>query len=144
MYKRQPQNPPAQPADEDNTSEEEDTPDIWSDELFPLNIIPFSDNDTNDQDPDYIVPEDSTPSSSDEEEEENSEDTAEEEGPEDNMAAPNPPPTVSGNSAPSVLSRETKVSMAWYTWKPLTEQGNNSVGRKSKRPELQLPEGVMQ
>ena len=85
-----PQNTPTQPANEDSTSEEEDTPDIWSDELFPLNIIPFSDDDTDNQDPDYIAPvlidsEDSTSSFSDEEEEED---------PEDNMAAPNNPPAV--------------------------------------------------
>ena len=84
-----PQNPPAQPDDEDSTSEEEDIPDVWSDELFPLNIIPFSDDDADNQDPDYIVPvlidsEDSTSSFSDEEEKD----------PEDNMAAPNNPPAV--------------------------------------------------
>ena len=100
-----PQNTPAQPANEDSTSEEEETPDIRSDELFPLNIIPFSDDDTNDQDPDYIVSEDSTSNSSDEEEEEHSENTEEEEeeDPENNMADPNPPPpTVSGGQLSSV------------------------------------------
>ena len=65
-----PQNPPPQPANEDSTSEEEDAPDIWSDELFPLNIIPFSDNDSNDPDPDYIASEDSSSNSSDNTEEE--------------------------------------------------------------------------
>ena len=92
-----PQHPPAQPDDEDSTSEEEDIPDVWSDELFPLNIIPFSDDDTDNQDPDYIAPvlidsEDSTSSFSDEEEED----------PEDNMAAPNNPPAVSGGQLSSV------------------------------------------
>ena len=71
-----PQKTPAQPDNENSTSEEEDTPDIWSEELFPLNIIPFSDDDTDNNDPDYIVPEiidsedDSISSFSEEEEEE--------------------------------------------------------------------------
>ena len=34
-----------QQATEDSTSDEDDVPDIWSEELFPLNIVPFSDND---------------------------------------------------------------------------------------------------
>ena len=84
-------------------------PDIWSDELYPLNIIPFSDNDSNDQDPDYIVPEDSSSNFSDDteeednEEEEDSEDSEVEEDnePADNMAAPNPP-AVSGGQLSSV------------------------------------------
>ena len=98
-----PQNPPTQPANEDSTSDEEDTPDIWSDKLFPLNIIPFSDDNTYDQDPDYIAPANSTSSFSDEEEEEDSEDNEEEEeDPEDNMAAPNPPPAISGGQPSSV------------------------------------------
>ena len=62
---QKPQNPPPQPANEDSTSEEEDAPDIWSDELFPLNITPFSDNDSNDPDPDYIAFEDSSSNFSD-------------------------------------------------------------------------------
>ena len=38
-----PQNLPVQADNEDSDSQEEEVPDIWSDELFPLNIIPFSD-----------------------------------------------------------------------------------------------------
>ena len=101
-----PQNTPAQPDNKDSTSEEEDIPDICSDELFPLNIIPFSDDDTDNHDPDYIVPEtidseDSISSFSEEEEEE----------PEDNMAnagqqqaniGPAPAPAVSGGQLSSV------------------------------------------
>ena len=68
-----PQNIPVQVDDEDSDTQEEDIPDIWSDELFPLNIIPFSDDDNDNNDPDYIAPEaieteDSTSSSSEEEE----------------------------------------------------------------------------
>ena len=43
---RTPPNPQhLQQATEDSTSDEDDAPDIWSEELFPLNIVPFSDND---------------------------------------------------------------------------------------------------
>ena len=60
-----PQNPPPQPAPEDSTSKEDkDAPDIWSDELFPLNILPFSDSDPN-SDPDYTASKNSSPSVSD-------------------------------------------------------------------------------
>ena len=102
-----PQNPPAQPANEDSTSEEEDTPDIWSDELFPLNIIPFSDDDTDDQDPDYIVPEISEPedsiSSFTDEEEEDPEDNMANARQQANIPAQAPPaPAVSGGQLSSV------------------------------------------
>ena len=121
---RTPQNPPPQPPQEDNTSEEDDAPDIWSDELFPLNIIPFSDNDTYNSDPTYTASEHpSTNDSEDEEEEaEDEEEVSEEEeaddedevteeeeadDPEDNpvnnMAAQQPPPPqVSGGQLSSV------------------------------------------
>ena len=49
-----PQNTPVQADDQDSDTQEEDVPDIWSDELFPLNIIPFSDDDNDNNDPDYI------------------------------------------------------------------------------------------
>ena len=65
-----PQNPPPQPANEDSTSEEEDAPDIWSDELFPLNILPFSDNDSNNPDPDYLASDDLSSNPSDDTEQE--------------------------------------------------------------------------
>ena len=123
-----PQNPPPQPAHEDSTSEEEDAPDIWSDELFPLNILPFSDSDTNNSDPEYTTSENSSPSGSDDtegednedeedpdnnEEEDNAEEEADDEeedneeeeadDPEDNMANPNPPPPqISGGQLNSV------------------------------------------
>ena len=92
-----PQNLPVQADNEDSDTQEEEVLDIWSDELFPLNIIPFSDDD-NDNDPDYQAPqatetEESTSSSSEEEEEE------------DNMAnaAPAAPvPAVSGGQLSSV------------------------------------------
>ena len=92
-----PQNTPAQPDNEDSTSEEEDIPDIWSDELFPLNIIPFSDDATDNQDPDYIVPEitdseDSISSFSDEEEQD----------PEDNMANAGQQANINPAQAPAV------------------------------------------
>ena len=48
-----PQNPPVQADTEDSDTQEEDVPDIWSDELFPLNIIPFSDDYNDNDDPDY-------------------------------------------------------------------------------------------
>ena len=68
-----PQNLPVQADTEDSDTQEEDVPDIWSDELFPLNIIPFSDDDNDNDDPDYQATEeeDSTSSSSENEEEDN-------------------------------------------------------------------------
>ena len=118
---RTPQNPQPQPPQEDNTSEEDDAPDIWSDELFPLNIIPFSDNDTYNSDPTYTASEHSSTNDSEDDEEEEAEDeeevseeeeaddedevTDEEEAddPDDNMANPNPPPPqVSGGQLSSV------------------------------------------
>ena len=108
-----PQNIPVQDDDQDSdTQEEEDIPDIWSDELFPLNIIPFSDDDNDYNDPDYIAQEaiettDSTSSTSEEDEEEEAE---------DNMAAPAPPPAVSGGQLSSVSPfTVTRASMDWYT-----------------------------
>ena len=122
---RTPQNPPPQLPQEDNTSEEDDAPDIWSDELFPLNIIPFSDNDTYNSEPTYTASEHSSTNDSEDDEEEEAEDeeevseedeaddedevTDEEEAeeaddPDDNMADPNPPPPpqVSGGQLSSV------------------------------------------
>ena len=92
---------------EDSDTQEEEVPDIWSDELFPLNIIPFSDDD-NDNDPDYQAPqatetEESTSSSSEEEEEE------------DNMANAAPATRYlqyqGDNWAPFPPLRVTRVSM---------------------------------
>ena len=99
-----PQNSPVQVDDQDSDTQEEDIPDIWSDELFQLNIVPFSDDDNDYNDPDYIAPEaieitDSTSSSS---EEDDDEEEDEEEEAEDNMAAPAPPPAVSGGQLSSV------------------------------------------
>ena len=81
--------------DQDSDTEEEDIPDIWSDELFPLNIVPFSDDDNDYNDPDYIAPEaiEITNSSSSEEDDEE-EDDDEEDKAEDNMAAPAPQPCL--------------------------------------------------
>ena len=124
---RTPQNPPPQPPQDDNRSEEDDAPYIWSDELFPLNIIPFSDNDSYNSDPTYTASEHSSTNESDNDEEEdeetdNEEEVSEEEAAEeaddedevtdaeetddsdDNMADPNPPPPpqVSGGQLSSV------------------------------------------
>ena len=106
-----PQNPPRLPTEDDPSSDDEDAPDLWSEELFPLNIIPFSDNDNYDEDPDYYTP----PTSSGEEDDE--EDEEEEEEDDINMnqqgqaaqaqaaqaqPAPPPPPTISGGQLSSV------------------------------------------
>ena len=71
-----PQDFPVQEDIEDSDPQEEDVPDTWSDELFPLNILPFSDDDNDNDDPDYKAPqvieaEESTSSSSEDEEEDN-------------------------------------------------------------------------
>ena len=122
---RTPQNPPPQLPQEDNTSAEDDAPDIWSDELFPLNIIPFSDNDSYNSDPTYTASEHSSTNDSEDDEDkeaDNEEEVPEEEEAEeaddedevtdeeeaddsdDNMADPNPPPPpqVSGGQLSSV------------------------------------------
>ena len=110
---RTPQNPPPQPPPDDNRSEEDDAPDIWSDELFPLNIIPFSDNDSYNSDPTYTTSEHSSTNESDNGKEEVSEEEADDEDEvtdaeetddsDDNMADPNPPPPqVSGGQLSSV------------------------------------------
>ena len=49
-----PQDSPVQEDIEDINPEEEEVPDIWSDELFPLHIIPFSDDDNDNDDPDSV------------------------------------------------------------------------------------------
>ena len=97
---------PVQEDIEDSDPQEEDVPDILSEELFPLNIIPFSDNDNDD--PDYQAPqaieeEDSTSSSSEDEEDDNMANV----GQQANAA---PVPAVSGGQL-SYVSPFTKVSM---------------------------------
>ena len=74
-----PPNPqPLQQATEDSTSDEEDVPDIWSEDLFPLNILPFSDNDAYQSDPTYSASEHPSTSASDDNEEEDDPDLNEE------------------------------------------------------------------
>jgi len=69
-----PQNQPRRPTDDNPSSDDEDIPDIWSEEFFPLNIIPFSDNDNYDDDPDYTTPPTSSTNSLDAEEDDSEDD----------------------------------------------------------------------
>ena len=84
-----------QQATEDSTSDEDNVPDIWSEELFPLNILPFSDNDDYNSDPTYSASNHPSTTESDDDEEDDDpatneevseEETAEEtDDPDDNM-----------------------------------------------------------